>query len=431
MKTILPADLYTVVSKTFLNEQDRKILTMLYQPITGPLPILLYYTLWADLDKTEIMSASFTHHHLMTSMRLRLDDILEARQKLEAIGLMKTYFKDGELKNYVYELYSPISAYDFFNHPILNVVLYNNIGKKEYDKLISYFKIPKIHLQEYEDITSNFNDVYDSVAEDRFEGFLEDIKRSETRDLNIQNHFDFNLLLESLPNFLTKDRILEKNMKELLLNLSFIYHIDELRMANLIRAVLNEKGNIDKKLLRKKARDLYQFETGGMLPTLAFKTQPEYLKNPLGDTSPRAKMIYTFETTTPYDFLRSKYKTGEPTRRDLSILESLLIDQKLKPGVVNVLMDYVLRVNHQKLNKDFIETIAGQWARLKIETVEEAMTVAEKEHKKYQKSTTSIKSPKTVTKEVVPDWFDKEIKKETLEDEEKKELEEMLKEFAR
>ena len=64
-----------------------------------------------------------THHHLMATMQLKLEDIVIAREKLEGVGLMKTYLKKGSINNYVYAVYSPISANDFFNHPILNVVL--------------------------------------------------------------------------------------------------------------------------------------------------------------------------------------------------------------------------------------------------------------------------------------------------------------------
>ena len=39
---ISPADTYIVVNKSILNDDDRTILTMLYQPIIGPLPIILY-----------------------------------------------------------------------------------------------------------------------------------------------------------------------------------------------------------------------------------------------------------------------------------------------------------------------------------------------------------------------------------------------------
>ena len=52
---ILPADTFVVVNKTILNDQDRKILTMLYQPIIGHTAVSMYFTLVDDLLKTEII----------------------------------------------------------------------------------------------------------------------------------------------------------------------------------------------------------------------------------------------------------------------------------------------------------------------------------------------------------------------------------------
>ena len=91
--TFLPADTYIVVNKSIINDEDRTILTMLYQPIIGPLPIILYFSLWADLDKIELMSTEYTHHHLLANMQMSLNEIVENRKKLEAIGLLKTFIK--------------------------------------------------------------------------------------------------------------------------------------------------------------------------------------------------------------------------------------------------------------------------------------------------------------------------------------------------
>ena len=91
--TLLPADTYTVINKTILTAQDKKNIISLYEPIIGPIAISLYLTLWRDLDTLEIMSRDFNHHHLMTLLKAKLDDIHEARKALEAVGLIKTYFK--------------------------------------------------------------------------------------------------------------------------------------------------------------------------------------------------------------------------------------------------------------------------------------------------------------------------------------------------
>ena len=191
-------------------------------------------------------------------------------------------------------------------------------------------------------------------------------------------------------------------------------------------ACIKENGMIDKDDLRKKARNYYKFENSSNLPTLIYRKQPEYLKTPIGDLSGKAEMIYIFENTTPYNFIKSKYKDGRVLDRDLNLIETLLIDLKLTPGVVNVLLDYVLKTNNQKLNKNYIETIASNWKRLGIETVPQAMQACIKEHKKEIK-----KEPKKQikNKDIVPEWFNNPKEKEAISNENKKELEDILSKY--
>lgn len=430
MQTILPADVYMVVNKTVITSTDRKIITMLYQPIIGHVATSLYFTLCDDLDKREVMSEELTHYHLMMTMQLKLESIVIAREKLEAIGLLKTFFKKENVNTYVYQLYSPLSAAEFLNHPILNVVLYNNLGKKEYQKVVSYFKIPRINLKDYQEITKQFDEVFtpvpgNSITEN------DDIADTNKNRPTLMHQIDFNLLISSIPESMISPNCFNNDVKELINNLSYAYGIDDLTMQGIVRDSLNERGLIDKNELRKNARNYYQFEQGGRLPTLIYTTQPEYLRSPTGDASNWAKMVYTFETVTPYDYLKSKYKNGEPSARDLRLIESLLTDMKLKPGVVNVLIAYVLKINNQKLSKNYVETIAGQWKRLNIETVEDAMRLSEKEHKRVKKKLEANKKTKPVeTKQKeapVPDWFNKELDTVGISSEEQKELDDIIK----
>lgn len=430
MQTILPADIYMVVNKTVITSTDRKIITMLYQPIIGHVATSLYFTLCDDLDKREVMSEELTHYHLMMTMQLKLESIVIAREKLEAIGLLKTFFKKENVNTYVYQLYSPLSAAEFLNHPILNVVLYNNLGKKEYQKVVSYFKIPRINLKDYQEITKQFDEVFtpvpgNSITEN------DDIADTNKNRPTLMHQIDFNLLISSIPESMISPNCFNNDVKELINNLSYAYGIDDLTMQGIVRDSLNERGLIDKNELRKNARNYYQFEQGGRLPTLIYTTQPEYLRSPTGDASNWAKMVYTFETVTPYDYLKSKYKNGEPSARDLRLIESLLTDMKLKPGVVNVLIAYVLKINNQKLSKNYVETIAGQWKRLNIETVEDAMRLSEKEHKRMKKKLEANKKTKPVeTKQKeapVPGWFNKELDTVGISSEEQKELDDIIK----
>ena len=430
--TILPADTYTVVNRTVINSNDRKLITMLYQPIIGYTAVSLYFTFIDDLDKLEIMSDDLTHHHLMATMQLKLESIVKAREKLEAVGLLKTYLKKDNINHYVYLLFSPISANEFFNHPILNIVLYNNLGKTEYDKLINYYKIPRLNLKDYSDITSSFNEVFTPIPGRNLD-VNEDIVKNNTNNILLDKSIDFNLLISSIPKEMVNERCFTKEIKSLINSLIYTYNIDDATMISLVRDSLNEKGLVDKALLRKSCRNYYQFEEGGHLPTLIYNKQPDYLKKPEGDNSKWAKMVYAFENVSPYEYLKAKYKGGEPTSRDLKLVENLLIDQKLSPGVVNVLLAYVLKINNQKLNKNYIETIVGQWKRLNIETVEDAMKITEKEHKKMKKIINKEKAPinkNNTKKESLPAWFDKELDKKNPTPEEKDELDKILEELV-
>ena len=427
--TILPADTYIVVNKTVLHEEDRRLLTMLYQPIIGYMAVSLYFTLVDDLENNST-SSDLTHHHIMSIMQLRLEDILIAREKLEAVGLLKTYLKKGSVNNYVYLIYSPISANEFFNHPILNIVLYNNIGKKEYDKRQELFKIPKIRLTEYLDISHKFNEVFKSSTLKPFE-VIENIEKKTEAEIPLDDAVDFNLLISSIPEGFINAKCFNSETKRLINSLALVYNIDTEKMSSLVRTSLTEKGMVDKTALRKNCRNYYQFENLGALPTLVYQTQPDYLKKPVGDDSKWAKMVYTFENTSPYDYLRSKYKGAEPTKRDLQLIEELMIDQKLSAGVVNVLISYALKVNNQKLNRSYLETIAGQWKRLNIETVEEAMKLTEKEYKKMKKLATTKSKSKTVVKkntkeDILPDWFDKDLSTDNNSEEESLELNKII-----
>ena len=416
--TLLPADRYVVINKTILTDADRKYLISFYEPIIGHLAISLYLVLINDLEESKGVSRDFTHHHLMSLLKTPLKILREAREALEATGLLKTYFKKGDVNNYIYEIYSPLSPSEFFNHPILNIVLYNNIGATEYEYLKKQYQKLKVDTKEYIDITKKLDDVMESGINVS----VVDVKERSINDILVKDQVDFDLILSSIPKGIINEKVFTKKTKELINNLAFIYKIDTLKMIELIRSVLNEYGMIDKDNLRINARKMYQFNNG-TLPTLIYRSQPEYLKSPVGDNSMRGKIIEMFEKLNPVDFLRNKYGGAKPTNRDIKLIEGLIIDLEMPPAVVNVLLDYVLRKNNNKLATNYIETIAGQWKRAGLKNASEAMDFAEKENKKFTKKLDTVKASKE------PVWFNKVEKMEEMSDADKKELENLLKEF--
>lgn len=422
--SLLPADTYTIINQTILTEVDKKIIISLYEPIIGPIAVSLYLTFWADLDKLELMSKDFTHHHLMTILKSKLIDIENARKSLEAVGLLKSYIKRNDnINEYLYELYSPLSASEFLNHPVLSILLLNNIGENEYNILLNSYKKYNFNKSDYEEITSSMNETFKSVNENVFE---ENIRNTKKLGINIASSIDFELLESTLPKGLVTSKTFNKKTKDLINQLAFIYNIDSVKMSEIIRLVIDEYGIINKDKLRSATRKNYEYNNNGSLPTIVYRTQPEYLKSPSGDLSNRGKMIHVFENTKPYDFLKSRNKGIKPTSRDLKILEHIAVDFDLPPGVVNVLVDYALLVNNGKINNAYMEAIASTWSRKGIKTVEDAMNLAEKGHKKNVKVVKETKNNVNIN---VPAWMDKDNKSEEMSEEELKELETMFEEF--
>lgn len=423
--SVLPADRFVVFNKTMINDQDKKLLVMLYQPIIGCDAISLYFTLCTYLDKSESFSAENLHHNLMTSMQLSLEDIIIAREKLEAVGLLKTYVKKGEINSYIYEIYSPLSPKEFITNPILSVSLSSNIGNVEYNKIISYFKIPHLKLNEYEDVTCLFNEVFEPIDITNFNGDIKEIKNYKKNKLLMDVNIDLDEIISEIPDEMLVKKSITKDVKDLIYKLIFVYNLNSSQVKNIMFNSISEKHLLDKSNLRENARKLYRFENEGRLPSLVYKNQPEYLRAGLNDNSKRAKIIHMFETTTPYNFLCTKYHGSKPTKADLKLVEYLLVELELNPGVVNVLIDYVLKINNNKLTKSFVEAIAGQWRKSNIKTVPDAMKIAEDEYHLRKKP----KNIKTVKVKEKPEWFDKKVEENVATDEEIANMEKMLSEF--
>jgi replication initiation and membrane attachment protein len=454
---LIPIDRYLVTSSGLLHEYDRKVLTFLYQPLIGSTCLSLYMTLWAELDENRLWSESSTHHLLMNLLSVNLKDIHEARLKLEGIGLLKTYVKTDESgRSFIYEIHPPLNPEQFFLDGMLNIYLYRKIGKNHFSRLKRFFSIPKKPMEEdYLDVTRAFQDVFASAtpgslqymqehSEDlEAEPAQEFIGRADQKPIQIDTStFDFEMLMAGLNESLVPQKSLTKKVKEVISNLAFLYGISPIEMKNFILGAINENDEIDIEDLRKGARDWYQFENYDQLPSLINRTQPAVHQVQL--TEPKTQeetLIRYYETTPPIVTFKELSGGVEPSVANLKILEEIMIKYKLPPGVVNVLIEVVLRKTDMKFTKNFVESIASHWARLKIKTVKDAMEAARKEERSFKESkkTGKATNKKPIRTEVLPDWFEengKESVKDSKQDDpdleaKKRSIEEKLKAFRK
>lgn len=425
----LPVDQYIVAAGGLLHDYDRKVLTFLYQPLIGPVCLSLYMTLWAELEGNRLWSERVTHHHLMSSMDMNLKDIYHARLKLEGMGLLKTFMKNGdEGRAFIYELQPPLTPEQFFLDGMLNVYLYRKVGKNHFSRLKRFFSDKSSGEDPaYAEITKAFQDVFvsvppealihnaDSAADLTVEAGNTFMGRAEPAKIQIHTEeFNFSLLMDGLTESLLPKKAFTPKVKEAVSNLAFLYGIDALKMKNIVLSAINADNGIEIDELRKAARDWYQFEYQDKLPALLDRLQPAQFKAGIAEPKTQEEeLVHYFEKTSPRQLLIDLSGGADPSKSDLQIIEEVMFKQKLLPGVVNVLVQYVMLKTDMKLAKGYIEKIASHWSRKKISTVKDAMDLAKSEHRQYldwaegKKTPTAQNKRKPVRKEVLPDWFEK------------------------
>jgi replication initiation and membrane attachment protein len=447
---LVPVDRYQVRANGLLHEFDRKILTMLYQPLIGSNGLSLYMTLWGELDQRGMWGEETTHHTLMVYMHRPLKEIYEERLKLEGIGLLKVYrnTQDG-VRNFIYELVPPLSPKAFLDDAVLNIFLYHRLGKTKYNSVKNFFLYPEIDTKMYDEITRSFNDVFSSMHPNQLESSLqadhvqelfisqgqELLDRTDKGEVKIYNtFFNFDLFYEGLSDAVIPKKAITEKVKEAIIKLAFLYGIDHLQMKNVLMSAITGNDVIDIEQLRKSAREWYQFENGDAMPALTERIQPLVYRTmeKKEPTTEEEMFVKQLEYTSPRQLLVELSGGAEPSGSDLKIIEDVMFKQKLLPGVVNVLVHYVMLRTDMKLTKGYVEKIASHWARKKIQTVQDAMAIAKEEHRQYQQWAETKNNPKVRTRnqkgtrtEMLPEWFgDNKEEMHTESDNENKRIEE-------
>lgn len=442
-------DSYQVKASGILTGADRKIITILYQPLMGAECLALYQTLFTEVEENRLWSEAHSHVQLLNMLDISLKALFEARLKLEGLGLLKSYVKtENDQRFYVYEILPPLSPEKFFSDGLLNIYLYSKIGNAQFQRLRRFFADEAFETDTYSEITRSFQDVFEpfkggaSAAEPFSNQVLVDKVAAKEIEFDDAS-FDFHLFLSLLsPGMITREKI-TKEVRQTILKLHGIYQVSEKDMPSYLYRSLDSNGEIDIVYLRKIVREGYTIENGAppklqMKHETSIKEEPE-VKETLNDEE--ALQVY-LESITPFQLLVDISDGAVPAETDLRVVEEVMNQQNLPVPVMNVLIEYVLLRLDRKLSKNYMMTIAAHWKRKNVKTAKEAMDLAWQEHEKYKRLQEEPATPKNTNynrnyqkstrKEILPDWFDKEQvtpAENKMTDKEKQTLEEQVREI--
>jgi len=415
-KELQPVDSFIIQMPYPLADRDRHLVTMLYKPIVGSDAMSLYFTLWSESEAPAIEEMS--HYYLMDVLNMSLKKIFDARVALEAIGLVKSWKKDNELKRtFIYEILAPLDAATFFSEPILATSLYSVIHEKAYLRIRERFVKKPLLQSGYENVSRDLQDVFKSnhdytkLSHIFTPEQLDQPSRPKKLPFYSQD-FDFDLLKSGLSEVMIPSNVLTLPIKELIAKVAFLYSLNAIDMQKVLMMAIDDQNKITEERLKKTAADYYKLSISSKPPRINQKLeqQSESVTQEGKPTKDQALIKY-MEETPPLEVLRDISNGNEPLPVEVELANELIFKYGFPPAVVNVLLQFVLIRAKKKLNKNYVHKIAAHWQRENIQTAEQAIEISRKEHDQYMEWQNAAKTPaapykrKNAREEKVPEWF--------------------------
>lgn len=307
---------------------------------------------------------------------------------------------------FCYEVVAPLSPGSFFQSDVLSISLLNRLGKDRfrslYEEMVETGETDFPQIDRETEVTRSFQQVFGSLSPAEIRSVTElegDLPLSVMAGEEGQEEGkppvfsaeeegdDLSMVKARLQNLLDRGAWTQR-VEEQVLEIRFLYQLDD---WDLIRALQNpyvtQQGKIDVERLRSFIRSQYRMRFGSS-PVVVDREKikrgenrkeeplaPDPRKN-TGELSEEERHFQLLERLSPIELL-SRFQNGKQIpRADLELVEDLSRNYGLPPGVINVLLEYVLYSHDYKLPRPLVEKIAGHWARKQVRTVEEARQMA-------------------------------------------------------
>lgn len=380
MKQINLETKISLFTKTILSDYNNFLIYELYMPIIGSDGASLYVTL---ANKAKQGKKEISCNYLTSTMCISLNDLVNAKKKLEAVGLIQTFVKSESVnRDLIIVLSSPKSPQKFFGDIVLKGLLKQRIGTKNAAELKDFFKMETFDHQSYEEETANLVDVF-SINFDSHDFSYDPNTHEVLVDFRTSNSvlkFDFAYFIKNFAKrFNCDENIFSKEEKQAISSLANLYGYNEDFM---IEVVCDCYDTIDHVLdLKKLKRACYNSQVVNKVVAKKTKKSVE-----ISSDTKMAKKVKYMEEYTPFNYLKLKQGNTNPVQADMNILSYLATNLGLANGVINALVDYVLETNENRLSKNLIEKIGASIVRERLETAFDTMNYLYNSNKKPEKT---------------------------------------------
>ena len=345
---------FNIYSSFTLSNDDVAVISLLYTPLMGSDALMVYLAFCSLLERNNMKSEDVIHQDLFDIYSIKPNEFMKARTKLEAIGLLNTYYKDN---SYIYVVCPPLTAKNFIKDATLGLYLYSNIRKETFDYIYNHFKIEKFEKSNYENITKSFDEVFDSQinTDYTFDKFKYILGKKPNKNIKIKQYtLDFDSFVKNI----NKDFLeigITKNFKDQICNLAFVYGFDENEMIGLFNDSINKSGLYDYRLLKKKANILFNYQRNMKAPKLVAKNEEECIvKN--------EDLINYLENASPSIMLEDLI-TNYPVKY-LDIVNEIISNINLPKGVLNCMIMKVIKEKSGELPAfNYFKKVSESWSK--------------------------------------------------------------------
>ncbi len=373
---LLGTDEYEVAAASILTDYDRKVLLRLYQPIAGSAAIAFFLTLWNELDAEKTLTTmERPHQRLLSILQCTPNELIALRRRLEGLGLLHTYRKRTAKGTamYLYQLHSPMTPRQFFDYELFAVMLKQALDTIEYERTkMSFVPIVK-SKRGYDDLTASFQEAFpnfDPNDEINLTCLEEDNNTRDHVSSAPRLDFDFEAFYRGLKDYQVSKRVITVAVENEIALLATTYRLSPIQMRSVVSASLNDQGNVDLEQLRRRAR----------LQPPSASNGNEQLKGSIPNEKPVKTGSSTFDAKLelyaakdPVEFLKLRNHNVEPTLNEKQLIADIKRRMPLPDPVINVILDYALLKNNNRLSRNYILSVVSTMWRNQVTSAYEAM----------------------------------------------------------
>lgn len=448
---ISPSQAFSVDTTESLEIGHLWSLTHLYQPIMGTLPLSLYITLTQCTQHQEEGQSS-RHSNLQQLLNVGIQDLNQAREKLESLFLLESYrdlesHPNPSFQTIIYRIKQPLSLADFNKQALLRTALINQIGSKDYQEILSHHHKASYDQSRFVSMNTSFSQAFYHInVPDELEGQSAEF---DLPQVSHQGNLNYSKFIQFLMSEGIDHSLLTTQLKDQVYALHQVYGLSESELVQIYAQALSPtKREIDEEVLYKLAeqrgkadgqKKTSSINVAEQKPHAGEESDQSELPLQLNDQQiqERTKQLSTdYPELTEGDVSLILSCEQMPNQRFLlgmkdalkgyvgsneeKYLEKLLDYTTLPSSVINFMMFYLLAMEGRtNLYLGDLDRIANEWQRNEIKDVASAILYVRKQKKARPKSQAKSYKKKGGYQEPIPDWMKEETgtpKEETPEE---------------